>query len=468
VRISTDMLFWLQQKRWLLISLIMGATLYFWVPAPHGLSPEGFHILIIILMTLILILKEPVPLPAIAIQLIFWQVIIGGSTPNEVGSYFMNDAVFFIMGSLMLAVAIVGQGLDKRLALGIIKLTGNKTWRIVSGFTAISAILSSFVGPHMVTAMMLPVGLTLVRFSERKRGSIKKLTAALLFSIAYGATIGSIGTPSGGGRNVIMMNYWAEFGSGTLSYIDWMKLVYPMVLIEIPLTIFIILKTFPPEIHNLDRAVRRLSVEVAYAGKTSPKEYLTMGLFGLVLFSWITLSETFGLGTIALIGIFSYMAMGLVSWEKLSKNVNWGVILLFGATISIGVQMKNTGGAAWLAELSIHFLERMIPNIDTLRAVVSVALSGVMSNLLSSSATVAVVGPIVLNLGGDPIMLGLASVIASAFGYFTAVAAPACTIIYATGFVRAGDFLKAGWKMAIMSILSLMLIGIFWWPILRQ
>lgn len=461
------MLFWVQRTRWLLISFSLGAILFFFIPHPLGLSVQGYHVLIIIFMTLILILKEPIPLPAIALQLIFWQVIIAGSTPNEVGGYFMNDAVFFIMGSLMLAVAIVSQGLDKRLALGIIRLTGNKTWRIVAGFTTISALLSSFVGPHMVTAMMLPVALTLIRFTSKKSTGNTQLIAALLFSIAYGATVGSIGTPSGGGRNVIMMNYWAEFGSGTLSYIEWIKMVYPMVLIEIPITTFIILKTFPPEIKILDTAVRRLKAEVGRAGKTSIREIFSVVLFAGVLFGWISLSETYGLGSIALMGVFLFLAFGLVDWKDLSTGVNWGVILLFGATISIGVQMKNTGGAAWLAELSVGFLETLIPDIHTLRAVISVALSGVMSNLLSSSATVAVVGPVVLNLGGDPILLGLASVIASAFGYFTAVAAPACTIIYSSGLVKAPDFLRAGWKMAIMSILSLSLLATLWWPLFR-
>lgn len=467
MRISADMLFWVQQKRWLLIALILGAILYYLVPTPRGLSLQGYHILIIIFMTLILILKEPVPLPAIALQLIFWQVLIGGSKPNEVGAYFMNDAVFFIMGSLMLAVAIVRQGLDKRLALGIIRLTGNRTWRIIAGFTAISAFLSSFVGPHMVAAMMLPVALTLVHFASKKSKATSGLTSALLFSIAYGAMIGSIGTPSGGARNVIMINYWAEFGSGSLSYLEWMKMVYPLVLLEIPLTIFILLKTFPPEMQVLDAAVRHLKLEVARSGKTNSRQVLTMLLFAGVLLSWMLFSDDYGLGSIALIGVSLFMAFGLVSWKDLSSGVNWGVVLLFGATISIGVQMKNTGGAAWLADQSVALLQTVIPSIGALRAIVAVALSGIFSNLMSSSATVAVVGPIVLNLGGDPILLGLASVIGSAFGYFTAVAAPACTIIYASGLVKAGDFLKAGWRMAIMSVLTLMLVALLWWPVLH-
>jgi len=85
-------------------------------------------------------------------------------------------------------------------------------------------------------------------------------------------------------------------------------MVYPMVLIEIPLTILIILKTFPPELRVLDTAVRRLSVEVARAGKITGKEIFSVLLFAGVLYAWIVLSEDYGLGSIALIGIFLFMA----------------------------------------------------------------------------------------------------------------------------------------------------------------
>ena len=62
-------------------------------------------------------------MPAVAILILILEVIFGIDTPNGVAASFMSDAVFFIMGSLMLAVAIVSQGLDKRLALGIIRMT---------------------------------------------------------------------------------------------------------------------------------------------------------------------------------------------------------------------------------------------------------------------------------------------------------------------------------------------------------
>ena len=161
--------------------------------------------MIIVLTTLILIISESIPLPAVAILILIMQVILGVDTPDGVASSFMSDAVFFIMGSLMLAISIVHQGLDKRLALGIINISGNKTWRIVLGFVTVSAILASFIGEHTVGAMMLPVALSLIRNAGLKTDKATKLSTLLLFSIAYGCAIGSIGTPSGGGRNVIMI-----------------------------------------------------------------------------------------------------------------------------------------------------------------------------------------------------------------------------------------------------------------------
>ena len=135
-----NIIFWITQKRWFLFAVLTGLILYS-LETPAELSLEGYRTLIIVIMAIILIIFEPIPLPGVAIMMLFLQVLLGIDGPNDVAKSFMSDAVFFIMGSLMLAVAIVSQGLDSRLALGIIKLTGNKTWRIVLGFVSISAFL---------------------------------------------------------------------------------------------------------------------------------------------------------------------------------------------------------------------------------------------------------------------------------------------------------------------------------------
>ncbi|NCS74660.1 MAG: anion transporter, partial [Deltaproteobacteria bacterium] len=125
------------ERKWLVVGFIVGAILLV-LPTPLGLTRQGMAVMIAV-----------------------FQVLLLGVSSREVARSFMSDSVFFIMGSLMLAVAIVKQNLDRRIALFILNLTGPKISRIVFGVVTVSAIIASFIGEHTVAAMMLPVGITL-------------------------------------------------------------------------------------------------------------------------------------------------------------------------------------------------------------------------------------------------------------------------------------------------------------------
>ena len=464
-RSLSNLLFWVTRKKWLILAFLLSIS-FFYIPSPEGLTPEGHRTLIIVLVALVLIISESIPLPAVAILILIMEVILGVDTADGVASSFMSDAVFFIMGSLMLAVAIVYQGLDKRLALGVINITGNKTWRIVLGFVTISALLSSFIGEHTVAAMMLPVALALIRNAGLETGKATRLSTVLLFSIAYGCAIGSIGTPSGGGRNVIMIGYLSEFGMAELSYLTWMKFAYPMLLLEIPIVAIVLWHTFTPSQKIMDSAVRKLKVQVAKTGDLTVNQIMAIVIFLVVFLGWVFLSPYIGLGIVALSGVFLYLSFGLIEWQEINRNTNWGVILLFGSAISLGIQMKETGAALWVAEGTLRNLEIIFQDVAVVRWFVSVVITGLLTNLLSNAATVAVLGPIVLDMGGNPLITGIMTSIASAFSYLTIVASPTCMIIHSTGLITSSDYLKAGWKLFIISVVLLLLISMFYWPVL--
>ncbi len=268
IRISNELirnvLFWIQQKRWLII-IALGATLMYHLPYPGSISPSGYRTIILGVIVISLIITEPIPLPAVALLIAVLEVSFHIAPATEVAKTYMNDSVFFIMGSLMMAVAIVQQGLDTRLALGIIRLTGNKVHHIVMGFTCISALLSSFIGEHTVVALMLPVGLSIIKNCSHQK-PIPNLTVLILFSIAYGSTVGSIGTPSGGARNAIMLEYWRTMTESgiSLTYLEWIIMAYPMVIIGMLGTAFLLQIAFKPEIFRMDTAIRRLKIQVAH------------------------------------------------------------------------------------------------------------------------------------------------------------------------------------------------------------
>ena len=84
----------------------------------------------------------------------------------------------------------------------------------------------------------------------------------------------------------------------------------------------------------------------------------------------------------------------------------------------------------------------------------------------------AVLGPIVLKVSvvaqESPIIIGFITAISSAFAYLTVVGTPACTIVYAAGYLRATDFLKVGWKMCIVSILVMLTAAYLYWPLVES
>ncbi len=455
--------------RWLLLGFGLGALLVA-LPTPEGLSVAGQRTLAMAVVATLFFITEPVPLPAVALLIAVFQVLLGLGSGNEVARSFMSDSVFFIMGSLMISVALVKQKLDRRIAYGIMRATGPDVLRILFGFTAVSALLSSLIGEHTVAAMMLPVALAILGHVRHETPDVRGLAAVLLFAIAYGTAIAGIGTPSGGARNAIMIDYWRQLADVEVSYLQWMAYAYPLVVVQIPLLIGVLWWTFKPEVRDIRRALVRLRREVHSEGGLNRQDKAVIAVFLLTMLGWVTMSESLGLGIVALSGATLYLLFGLVRWEDLNGGVNWGVVWLYAAAISLGVQMKNSGAAQWVAENFLALLATV--NMDSgfpLLMALSV-LAVLVTHTMSAGAAVAVLGPVTLqiaSLSGDSLLLaGFATAIGSAFAYMVVASHPSPAIIYSSGYLKTRDFLRVGARMAVVSLLVLWLAMAVYWPLL--
>ncbi len=138
-------LFFLWEKKWFCIAMLIGYGMLN-MSIPEGLTYEGMVVLTMSVVATILFITEPIPLPTVALMIIVSQVLLLGIDSSEVAKSMMADSVLFIMGSLMLAVAVVKQKLDKRIAWLIVRMTGTKTTRICFGITVVSGLMASFIG----------------------------------------------------------------------------------------------------------------------------------------------------------------------------------------------------------------------------------------------------------------------------------------------------------------------------------
>ena len=131
--------------------------------------------------------------------------------------------------------------------------------------------------------------------------------------------------------------------------------------------------------------------------------------------------------------------------------------------------MRDTGAAAWVAGLCMDMLEPvgMGSGLGLLAAIM--VLTTFITNTMSNGAAVAVLGPIVLSIAvgseTNPLAVGFVTAISSAFAYFTVIGTPASTIVHSSGYLRSSDFMKVGWRMALMSFTVLALATKLYWPL---
>ena len=287
-------------------------------------------------------------------------------------------------------------------------------------------------------------------------------------------------TPSGGARNAIMISYWKDFFYNAndpatqrylMDYLHWAIFAFPMFLLRLPIVAFLLVFTFKPETVDMSRAISRLRTQVSMQGPMRGSEWMTILIFLVTIICWVLFSAQLGLGVIAIAGTAAFLIFGLVRWEDINAGVNWGVVLLYAAAISLGVEMKSTGAAEWVANNVIHAMTAVGAGTDlAFNAAIALLTIGV-SNTMTAGAAVAVLAPIVLKTavaaGEDPLRVGFITAISSAFGYLTPAAQPAFTIIYASGYLKGSDFFKIGIRMMVISIIVLLVTSTFYWPLLK-
>ncbi|MBO8128307.1 MAG: DASS family sodium-coupled anion symporter [Peptococcaceae bacterium] len=458
----------IKDRKWFLVAVSI-AVIICLLPTPEGLSVEGKYALALMSFVVVCFFTEAIPLPAVALTIGSYQVLMGITTFREVPKTFMADAVAFIMGALMIGAVLVRHGIHNRIALFILRLSGTNVTRVSFGIVTFCALCAGFVSEHATATIMLPVGMGIVALS----GGIEKvprLGKMLMLCIAYGCVIGGLASPSGGARNALMIGFLQQYDI-TVTYGQWLLMCFPFTLLMIPVVVFWLNKFFKPEVKDLGPAVEKIKTDMAKEGGLTTQGKMALGLFIAVLFLWITQSHHIGLGNIAVMGAIVALILGLVDWKFIEKQTQWGVVILYAGAISMGCMLEKTGAALWLAQKLLAIAGFFGISKDLPLIAATSTITAITTNMMADGPTVAVLGPILLKTaelsGTSPIALGIATSLAAAFAYVLIIGTPANAIVYGPGYLKASDYLKAGFPLFLLSLVVMLLLIVgTWWKVL--
>lgn len=448
---------------------------------PAAVTVKAKHIQIIIALLsacVIFFATEAVPMPVVALLIGLVQLFFGITDPSKIVATYAHDAVWFIVGSLAIGATLVKHGLDKRIGMLVVNLSGTKIRMIVLGILLGTAIPSTFINEASIAPMFVPIALALYTLTN-KTIPAPRLGKLLMMSIAIGCMIGAPMSPTGGARNAIMIGFLSNIGVD-ISFLQWMTMgVFYTVAMSVVMA-FVLPFLFKPEVNDLSDAVTTLKQDLEKHGKMTAKQWLVGGIMGLAIFLWIVdknltreiLGFSLGLGGVAITIAVLYMLLGLTSWKDYETNVSWGVIILYAGAISLGSVFKSTGAAGWLADNIINLVAPLGINSGVPLILLVVIIGAGLTNLMSAGATVAVIGPVVLDMaqssGTNPLLVGVGLAISTSLAFWLVIGTPASSIVYASGQLGAKDFIRMAtiaWPTAIIVMGAM--VTLYWVSVLR-
>jgi sodium-dependent dicarboxylate transporter 2/3/5 len=195
--------------------------------APLPLAPAAHTLAAILAMMVVLWITEALPLAITALIGPLLTIVLGVVPARTAFAPFADPIIFLFIGSFMLAEAMFVHGLDRRIAFSALssKLVGGSPVRILLAFGGVSAGISMWISNTATTAMMFPIGLSIVAHLTHGResdGRAREFATAMMLICAFGASIGGIGTPIGTPPNLIGIGMLSRITGTQISFFEWM------------------------------------------------------------------------------------------------------------------------------------------------------------------------------------------------------------------------------------------------------
>lgn len=474
---------------------------------PFDVTADQRMLTAVMWLMIVLWITEALPLPVTSLVGLGLCATLGiapddgeRSSADIVFGSFSSSVIFLLIGGFFFARAIQVHGLDQRLALRVLSLPGvaSSSYRVVVAFGFVSLVTSAFVSNSATAAMLVPIGLGLVRtLTPAIKGggaaggltrADNKFATAVMLMIAYASALGGLLTPVGSPVNLVGIGYLRELTGHPVTFLQWTAATAPIVLaMFVVLCVLLLLLNRPEQ--------RRLSVDDflreqrAALGPMARGEKNTLLAFAVVVSGWIfpgVVSLAFGTNSAFAEavnermndGAVAILAAGLLfllpgdgprtrvlTWTQ-ATQIDWGVILLVGTGITLGTLLNSTGLAALAGGAIGELMD--FPSLVVI-TLLAAALAILMSEIASNAASVAVVVPMIIPIaeaaGVNPVIPAIASVFGGSFGFMLPISQVPNAIVYATGLVPIPRMVRSGVVFDVIGALLLTAGVLLWSPV---
>ncbi len=433
----------------------------------HG---DAKVVLAVVLWMAVWWVTEAAPLAVTSLLPLVLFPLAGVRGVRDVAPNYADHMIFLFFGGFVLALAVQRSGLHRRLALAILDALGSSPRRQMWGFLVATAVLSMWLSNTATTLMMLPIAAGVVdRIADRTAGT------RLFLAVAYGASVGGVGTLVGTPPNLVLAGMAPNLVEGieAIGFGRWMLFGVPFVVLMLPAVGLLLGR-------GLSRAVTAgdtVCEERRALGRMTTVERRTAILFAVTALAWITRSGMdFGALQIpgwdrllpdpkaasdAVPAVAAAIACALLPsgeghgrrllhWDEVRHGVPWGVLLLFGGGFALADGFRVSGLGEWLAHGLAVLGGLPLPLVVLCLCLFATTATELTSNTATATLLMPILAALADVLGVHAYLLMVPAIVSCSCAFMLPVATPPNAIVIGSGHVSARDLFREGLRLNLI------------------
>jgi sodium-dependent dicarboxylate transporter 2/3/5 len=468
---------------WLRIAVValglgLFALLYLLPHPPDAVDPQGHRFaltregqasLALFVFAALWWAFEVVPIGVTGCAVGVLQVILLIRPARAAMGDFLDPAMWFVLGSLVVGMAFARTGLTQRLAYPMLLLFGERTCFIYLGAFATTAVLALFMAHTAAAAAVFPLLMAIYPLYDEGRHPTR-FGKGLFIGMAMTAGASSIVTLLGSGRAAVSAGFFEQMAGRDVSFFAFSYYLLPLGWALVLALWLLMLVLFPPEKRSIVGLRERLQAIHRKLGPISGRELVTLAVVALMFLA-------LAIGTFApaaaphksavvVAAVVALFITGVLKIDDL-EAIPWNIVLLFGGATSMGLCLWQTGAARWVA---VHGLA-LWANAHWLVFVLGLALIVlVLTNFIVNVAVLALLLPVGLvtapYLGLSPEVVFYTTLSASGLPLLLLIGAAPNAMAYESRQFTSREFLRAGIPASAVVLAVLALFAIVVWPLM--
>lgn len=380
---------------------------------------------------------------------------------------YASETVLLLFGASIITASWDETGLDRRIAAVFLRLIGDNVRNQLIFWFLLSALLSAVLPNSVVCATITPIAVAMLKYVGQGDIENSKVSSLLLLTIAYAVGVGGLATPLGGAMNLVTVDYIQQLTGEEYMYSDWVVKFLPiMVVLIISNILFLLVGTKRQD--SLGGSREYFEKEYRKMSEMTTVEWISLLLFLVAML----LSFTRQFYKDILPGLkpaYSFIICGmlcflvnkkdgkrLMIWKSVQGKIIWELLFIFAGGMAVGTLITGSGAAKAIGD----YIAQIGINGGIMAICIFIAVPMFMANVTSNTGAASVVVPIVISIAGglgqNPIPYIYAATIGVNLAYMIPTSIRAIPVGYG---LSAQYMLKVGWKITVMTLLLMTILG---------